>query len=271
MKAFRFLLAYSCIVLFASGAYAEDLAVPGTGDGMTVLKALGSAFTSEHTGTKIIVPRSIHSSGGVREVAWDRAVLARIARPLKDDENNFGIRVVPIFRQPAVFYTHRSVGVKTLSPDQLVKIFTGAVTNWRDVGGADLRIRVVRREEVDSTLAVLRDTLPGWKDLQFNAERSKLATSTQDAFTAVQTYAGAIGFGPFSSDLEPTLTVLRVDDISPTDPKYPSAITLSLIYRDATVTKSAVRFIDFIFTAKGKNIIIENGGLPIVREPRRTT
>jgi len=271
MKAFRFLLAFSCIVMYAPAALTEDLAVVGTGDGVPVLKELGSAFTSENPDTRIIVPPSIHSSGGVREVIADRAVLGRIARPLNDDEKNYGIRVVPVFRQPAVFFAHKTVDVKTLSPDQLVKIFTGAVTNWRDVGGADLRIRVVRREEVDSTLAVLRDTLPGWKDLQFNIDRSMLATSTQDAFAAVRANAGAIGFGPFSADLHVTHNVLNVNSISPTDPTYPSAVTLSLIYKDANLTKSADRFIDFIFTSKGIKAIRENGAVPIVRAPKTTT
>ncbi|MBC7784499.1 MAG: substrate-binding domain-containing protein [Burkholderiales bacterium] len=265
------LVVFSCVVALAPVAHAEDLTIVGTGDGIPVLKALGSAFTSEKQDIKIIVPPSIHSSGGVREVAGDRAVLGRIARPLKDDEKGFGFRVVPIFRQPAVFYVHKSAGVKDLSAEQLVRIYTGAVTNWRDVGGADLRIRVVRREEVDSTLAVLRDTLPGWKDLQFQPDRSMLATSTQDAFDAVRSNAGAIGFGPYSTDLESVFTVLRVNGISPTEPNYPSAVPLLLIYKDTTVTKSALAFIDFIFTAKGKTAIKENGALPVARETKPTT
>lgn len=264
-------LALSCAVAFASGAYAEDLEVVGTGDGIPVLKALGSAYSSKNPDTTVIVPPSIHSSGGIREVGTDRAVLGRIARPLKTEEKAFGIQVVPVFRQPAVFIAHPSAGIKNLTADQLVGIFTGVTTNWRDVGGADLRIKVVRREEVDSTLAVLRDTLPGWKDLQFNPDRSKLATSTQDAFASVRSTAGAIGFGPFSSDLGSGLIILRIDGIAPAEPKYPSAVTLSLIYRNATVTKSALNFIDFIFTPKGKTTIRDNGAIPVAREPKPAT
>jgi phosphate transport system substrate-binding protein len=271
MKAFPALLTFLCIVIWPPISQAAELAIVGTGDGMPVLKALGNAFSSENPDTQILVPPSIHSSGGVREVAGDRAVLGRIARPLKDEEKDFGIRVVPAFRQPAVFFAHKSAGVQTLTTDQLVKIFSGAVTNWRDVGGAELRIRVVRREEVDSTLAVLRDTLPGWKDLQFNPDRSLLATSTQDAFAAVRSNAGAIGFGPYSSDLESTYVVLRVNDIAPTDTKYPSAVTLSLIYKDANLTIDANKFINFDFTSKGAKAIQNSGALPVARISKPTT
>ena len=143
------LLAFSCVVSLAPGALAEELTIVGTGDGMPVFQALGSAFSSENPDTKIIVPQSIHSSDGIREVGIGNAVLGRIARPLKGDEKELGIRVIPVFRQPAVFYAHRSVKVKNLSTDQLAKIFSGEVTNWGAVGGQNLRIRVVRREEVD--------------------------------------------------------------------------------------------------------------------------
>ena len=49
------------------------------------------------------------------------------------------------------------------------------------------------------------------------------------------------------------------------------AVTLSLIYRDVTVTAPALGFIDFIFTPKGKAIIKEHGAVPVVREAKPTT
>ncbi len=242
---------------------AEKLAVVGTGDGTEILKAVGAAFTSENPEITIDVPPSIHSAGGIRAVAQGDAIVGRIARPLKPDELGFGIRVIPIFRQPTVFFAHPSAKVKSLTADQLVGIFNGTVRNWNEVGGADLRVRVVRRETVDSSLAVLRDTLPGWKELQFDKNRSKLAVTTQEGFDSVQKNEGAIGFGPYSRDLDQRFTVLRLNGISPTDPNYPSAVTLSLIYRDATVTKAARKFIDFVFTQKAQDVVRELGGVPV--------
>ena len=161
------------------------------------------------------LPPSIHSNGGIRAVIQNDAIVGRIARPLKEDEQEFGLRVIPIFLQPRVFFAHPSAKVKSLTADQLIGIFSGAIKNWSEVGGPDLRVRVVRREEADSSLAVFRNTLPGWKELQFDKHRSKLAVSTQDAFETVKQHEGAIGFGPYNSKLDERLTVLSVNGISP--------------------------------------------------------
>ena len=266
MKRGLFSLA-TCFALAAvpCGA-AEKLAVVGTGDGIEILKAVGAAFTVKHPEIAIDVPPSIHSAGGIRAVAQNAAIVGRIARPLKESELELGLRVAPIFRQPTVFFVHPSAKVRNLSAAQLTGIFTGTVTNWRDVGGADLRVRVVRREESDSSLAVLRDTLRGWKELEFNTHRSKLAVTTQDAFDSVEQNEGAIGFGPYSRVLEQRFTVLRVDGVHPTDPTYPSAVTLSLIYRDETVTEAARKFIDFVFTSTAQDVVRDLGGIPIARK-----
>jgi phosphate transport system substrate-binding protein len=147
------------------------------------------------------------------------------------------------------------------------KIYAGEVTNWREVGGADLRIRVVRREEVDSTLKVFRETLPGWREFQI-LEKSKLASTTQEAFSTVEVVPGAIGFGPYSQDLANRLVVLSLDGRSPTAEDYPSAVTLTLIHREETVSDEARRFLDFIFTLAAQEAIRASGAIPI--SPRRT-
>jgi phosphate transport system substrate-binding protein len=95
---------------------------------------------------------------------------------------------------------------------------------------------------------------------------SKTATTTQDAFDTVEMVEGAIGFGPYSRELEKRLTVLRLDGRHPTAPGYSSATTVSLIHRNETVTKAALEFIDFIFSDEGQKVIHESGAQPIARQ-----
>jgi phosphate transport system substrate-binding protein len=262
-KRFRVAFAASLAMMMAcADTRAAELPVVGTGDGIEILRVVGAAYSADNPQTTVLVPPSIHSSGGVAAVGSNKEVLGRIARPLSESEKAAGLIAVPVFRLPAALYVNRSAGVSGVTAEQLADIYAGTVTNWRQVGGADLRIKVVRREDVDSTLNVFRSTMPGWKDLVIT-EKSKTATTTQDAFDTVRTVDGAIGFGPYTKELEADLVVLRIDGRYPTDRDYPSAVTLSIIYKEATITPEARKFVEFFRTDKAKVLLSGVGSVPI--------
>jgi phosphate transport system substrate-binding protein len=238
-----------------------ELSVVGTGDGIELLRALGAAYSADNPDTAIVVPPSIGSGGGLAAVGGDKEVLARVARPLTDSERALGLVSTPMFRLPSAFFIHRGAKVADLSGRQLAEIYAGRITNWAEVGGADLRIKVVRREEADSTLTVLRQSMPGWKDLAIT-DKSKTAITTQDCINTVKEVEGAIGFGPYTKALEMELVVLRIDGRYPTDNEYPSAVTVSLVHKKATVTPDAAKFIAYVKTTKAKTLLTSMGGVP---------
>jgi phosphate transport system substrate-binding protein len=258
----RVLVAVPLAVMSLSSLQAADLSVVGTGDGIDLLRALGAAYTADHPDTNVIVPPSIGSGGGVAAVGSNKEVLARVARPLSDSEKEAGLIATPVFRLPSAFFVHRSAGVLSLTNAQLADIYSGKVTNWRDVGGQDMRIKVVRREDQDSTLLVLRQSMPGWKDLAIT-EKSKMTVTTQDCIDTVKEVPGAIGFGPFTKALEMELAVLKIDGHYPTDRSYPSAVTLTFVHKDSTVTPEAKRFIGYVKAAKAKTVLTSMGGVPV--------
>jgi phosphate transport system substrate-binding protein len=246
----------------AGNAGAGDIAVVGTGDGLEVLRAVGSAYTADHPETSVFVPPSVHSSGGINAVRTGSAILGRIARPLTIEERAEGIIEVPVFRLPSVFMINPAANVRELTAEQATRIFRGELTNWQEVGGTNLRIKVIRRDESDSTLKVLRATLPGWRGLKVT-EKSKLATTNQDAFDLVAELPGAISFASYSRPIEANVVVPELDGRHANDPEYPSAVTLSLIYREATVTEPALEFVHFLFSPKARALIRNFGGIPV--------
>jgi phosphate transport system substrate-binding protein len=239
----------------------SELSVVGTGDGIELLRALGAAYSADNPDTRILVPPSIGSGGGLAAVGGDKEVLARVARPLTESERALGLVSTPMFRLPSAFFVHRGANVANVSARQLADIYAGRIVNWSDVGGADMRIKVVRREEADSTLTVLRQSMPGWKDLTIT-EKSKTAMTTQDCMNTVKDVEGAIGFGPYTKALEMELVVLRIDGKYPTDLDYPSAVTVSLVHKQTTVTPDAAKFIAYVKTVKAKTLLSSMGGVP---------
>ena len=258
----RLLLAVP-FALAGLNAHAADLSVVGTGDGIDLLRALGAAYTADHPETNVIVPPSIGSGGGIAAVGSNKEVLARAARPLSDSEKEAGLIATPVFRLPSAFFVHRSAGVTSLTSAQLADVYSGKITNWKNVGGQDVRIKVVRREDADSTLQVLRQSMPGWKNLAIT-EKSKTAVTTQDCIDTVKEVPGTIGFGPFTKALEMELSVLKIDGHHPTDRSYPSAVTLTFVHKDATLTPEAKQFIAYAKTGKAKTVLTSMGGVPVV-------
>jgi phosphate transport system substrate-binding protein len=251
----------SALLASVTAVSAGELVIVGTGDGMDILNALGSSFTADNPGSIVVVPPSVGSGGGIRAVGTDQAVLARVARQLTTSETEAGLVYSPIAQIPSVFYTHPGVGVSNLAAAEIAGIFAGKITNWREVGGADLRIRVVRREDADSTLQVLRESMPGWRELAIT-EKSKLATTTQEALESVRATPGAIGFGPFSQSLPAVVKVLKVDGKAPLDKNYPSGATLAFVHKEKTVTPEARAFMSFAGTQKARALISAAGAVP---------
>ncbi|WP_299483600.1 substrate-binding domain-containing protein [uncultured Roseibium sp.] len=265
MRTFAFGLALSLGVIFSqtSSASADStLNVVGTGDGLEMLREIGEGFQSAHPGIELSIPPSIGSGGGIAAVSSGAERLGRVARPLKDSEVAFGLVYLPIAKIPSAIFAHPSTGITSVSSEDLVKLFTGEISNWSDLGGADMRVKLVRREDADSTLQVLRSSMPGWKQLKFSP-RSKTAVTTQEAINTAKDVKGAIAFGPYSKPLEDGLSVLKVDGNHPTDAGYPSAVTLALIYKEGTMDGPMEAFIDFS-RSDGASELIENfGGVPV--------
>lgn len=125
----------------------------------------------------------------------------------------------------------------------------------------DIRIRVVRREDADSTLTTLRANMPGWKNLEIT-ERSKTAVSTQEAVESVRLTDGAIGFGPYSKILDIGTTVLEIDGHHPSQPGYPSTGELAYVYRPEGLPNDVSKFIAFSRAGEAAEIIRSYGALP---------
>lgn len=249
------------IGLTAGAAAGAELTIVGTGDGLPMLRALGAAFSQANPAVKISVPDSIGSSGGIKAVGTGEHPMGRIARDINDKEKGYNLTAVPIAKLPVAFFVHKDVKVASLDSRQLVDIFSGSVGNWKEVGGPDLRIRVVRREDGDSSLSALQRQLAGFKGVAITA-RSKTATSTAENIEAIAANEGAIGFGPYDAKLEQRLGVVRLDGKAPLDAGYPVFVTLSLIFKSDSNVAEIPPFVDFVKSPAAHRLIRDAGAVP---------
>ena len=247
--------------LIPASSFAEEITIVGTGDGVAVLEAVGEVFSAQNPNVKITVPASIGSGGGIKSVGEDTFILGRVARPIKEREASFGLEYLPFAQVPVTFFVNNSVSVSDLTSDQVCDIYSGKIRDWKEVGGSPGKIRVVRREDDDSSLLVLRDSFPGFQELKIT-EKSKTALHTQECVETVENKEGTIGFAPLDVLGGKSVKPLTIGGVKPLDSNYPSLTTLALVYKKANDQGSIGSFLSFIKSPAAKDSIQKAGAIP---------
>lgn len=121
---------------------------------------------------------------------------------------------------------------------------------------------MIRREESDSTLSVLKKSFPGFDKLKIT-DRAQTALSTPITFILMNKHGNAIRFGPYDVTKNSDVQIIKVDGRDPIFSGYPSVTTLAFVYREKNLTPIARKFIDFATSMKASLPIIVTGGLPL--------
>lgn len=264
MKQLRILALVLVVVWMVSGVTsisAEEINVVGTGAGMALLDTLGKAFTKNNPNVIVNVPKSIGTGGGIKAVGTDQAVIGRVSREIKDNEKQYNLTYVPFAKIPIVFATHKGVGIRNLSPQQICDIYAGKITNWKLVGGRDSEIRVVRREDGDSSLEVLVKSFPGFKDITITP-KSKTTLNDQETCDTIGNKESTIGFGTNDNIKKIDVITLTIDGKAPSDAAFPYYGTLAVIFKEKNKTGNIAKFVDFLTSKSTHEIIKKAGGLP---------
>jgi phosphate transport system substrate-binding protein len=256
---FAVLLALNFIPL---SALAEEISIVGTGSGTEIIEALGKAFAKANPGVTVAVPKSIGSGGGIKEVGTDKAPVGRVGRGIKDNEKSYGLTYLPVAKMPIVIMTHKGVGVKNLTAQQVCDIFSGKITTWNEVGGKEANIRVVRREDGDSSLEILQKSLPGFKTITITA-KSKTTLTDAETIDLVAKTAGTISFGTYANTKVADVTTVMIGGKSAAAADYPYVGELALVFKDKNKTGNIAKFLQFITSSAAHDAIKGAGGLTL--------
>ena len=266
MKKLIFVLT-TCMAVFAIfpvlyAGTSEELVIVGTGSGSSILKAIGKAFAKQNPEITITVPKSIGSGGGIKAVGNDEYILGRVARDIVGNEKKYGLKQVPFAKMPIAFFVNTSVPISDITPEQACRIYDGTTRKWEEISKGKGKIRVIRREDGDSSLLVLLRALPGFKDITLT-RRSKTTFSDPSTVAACAKQKNAIAFGTWPNVKgEPGVHELKLDGVHPAEQKYPYTGTLSLIYKGKNYNGNLKKFVEFISSTAAKKAIIDAGGLP---------
>lgn len=128
----------------SSGSSTSSITVAGSTTCLPIAEIAAEGF-KEETGIDVLVS-GLGSSAGIEAVSAGTADIASSSRGLNADEQDLGLTPIVIAHDGIAVIVNDDNPVDNLSTEQLRDIYAGKITNWKEVGGEDLRIQVINPE-----------------------------------------------------------------------------------------------------------------------------
>ena len=246
----------------APAALSGTVATDGSTSMEKVIGALGEAFMEANSGVNFTY-NPTGSGSGITAVSEGRCDIGLSSRALKDSEVASGLVGTVLAYDGIAVIVNPANTVEDLDIETIAKIYTGEITNWSEVGGADAEIVLVGREAGSGTRS-------GFEELTETVDKCKYRqelTSTGDVITAVAQNPDAIGYASLAS-VKDSVKTLKVAGVTPTEETVKDGTYL--IQRPfVLVTKEGVElspvaqaFFDYATKGQANDIITASGVVP---------
>ncbi len=249
----------------------EKMTISGSASALPTVRLLARAYQARNPRDEIQFLPAVHSSGGALGAADGTFDMGVISRELTAEEEKHRFCTYPFAKDLLVFATHPGVGVEDISMRELLDIYAGKITNWKDLGGPDLDIVVLDRPKHTSAKLALEDTI---FNKPFQVTEASIELERPDQMVeSLLNIPGTIGYTSFSDlfirDIK--LGILHLDGMTPRvenleqEGKAQTSRTYAFVLKDRP-SGLARRFIDFVYGAQGQEIIRSKGLAPAHRE-----
>ena len=226
-----------------------------------VINSLGESFMAANKDVKFTY-NPTGSGSGIQAVTEGRCDIGLSSRALKDDEKASGLVETVLAYDGIAIVVSPENPVSDLDVDTIAKIYTGEITNWKDVGGDDAEIVLIGREAGSGTRDGF-ESITGTKDAC--AYRQEL-TSTGDVINTVSQNPNAIGYASLSAVGESVkaLTVggVKATEATVKDGSYVVQRPFVLVTKEGTELSSAAQaFFDYVISPEVAGIIAGAGAV----------
>ena len=242
-------------------------AVSGTvsTDGSTSMEKVIGALSESYMAANRDVTVNYNPTGsgaGITAVQEGTCDIGLSSRALKDEEKAAGLQETVLAYDGIAIIVHTDNPVSDLTLEQIAQLYTGELTNWKDVGGNDAQVVLIGREAASGTRDGF-ESITGTKDkCQYRQE----LTSTGDVITAVSQNPDAIGYASLAA-IKDSVKALSVDGVTPSeatvkDGSYPVQRPFVLVTVEGkTLSAAAQSFFDYATSADAADIIAKAGAV----------
>lgn len=232
----------------------EKIKIGGSSEGYPVLKILAQAYDKD--AIEITFMPSSQSRGGIRGVKDGIINIGVISQQLTTTQTLDKIKYIPIVKNSLVLIDNEKVkGVDNLSTEQIQGIYSGTISNWKELGGPDAEIILLDIPEDETEKQLLREHYLG-ENLQVTP-RAIIFPEDNEMLKAVTTTPYSISTVAYSQEIkESTVHILNIDNVTPTQTniqkgKYKMTQTIGIVF-SPEFTSATQEFIDFVLSEEAK-------------------
>lgn len=262
------LLASLLTLALCGSAWANTITIKGSTTVLPIMQLAVEGFMAENPGVRIDLSGG-GSGEGIKAIIDSTTDLAMSSRSIRESEIDLAKTrgVTPkefvVAKDAVAAIVHPSNKITNLTVDQLQGIFSGKITDWKDVGGDAGRIAVISRDSSSGTFET-------WQHFILQKERvSPTALMQASSGAVLQSVAGnrfAISYDGLGY-VNDSIRALKVNDVMPTaatalDGSYPVSRDLYL-YTNGEPTGVLKQFVDYLLGPKGKLFVKEAGFVPL--------
>lgn len=226
-----------------------------------VIKAVNGAFMEKNKG--VTVNLNLTGSGtGIQEASEGKCDIGNSSRKLKDEEAE-KLDATVIGLDGIALVVNPTNKLEDITLRDLAKVYSGEITNWKDLGGDDKSIVVIGREDGSGTRDGFESIVMGDKEPKYAQELE----STGSVINAVATTDGAIGYASLAN-VDETVKALKVGGVEATEENVKSgAYEVQRPFICATLkgsdNKLAKAYLDFILSEEGQALVLAQGAVPV--------
>ena len=265
MKKSASLVLAAVLALSVMAGCAQKTSGTVTTDGSTsmekVIGALGEAFEAQNDRVTFTY-NPTGSGSGIQAVLEGRCDIGLSSRDLKVEESAQGLTGTVLAYDGIAVIVNPDNPVSELDVDTIARIYTGEITNWKDIGGQDAEIVLIGREAGSGT----RDGFESITGTADNCQYRQELTSTGDVITAVSQNPDAIGYASLAS-VKDTVRAVTVGGVAPTedavkDGSYVIQRPFVLVTKtDTPLSEQAQKFFDFATSPDAAELISGAGAV----------
>lgn len=248
----------------ANKSESSKITISGSTSVGPVMEVVAEEFEKKNEGVSLEI-QQVGSSAGIKNTIDGTSEIGMASRDLKDEEKQSGLNPTEIAIDGIALITNKNNQVKNLTVEQTKDIYTGKITNWKDVGGKDAPIVVVSREEGSGTRDGFQEIV-GFESGDL-IKQAQISDGSGNIKTTVEGNENAIGYISFGY-VDEAINALSVDGVEPTaenvkSDKYPIARPFLLVNKEDALSEQGKSLIDFILSSEGQQIMEKKGFISV--------